>query len=400
MIDFEITKINCRDKNFRVISFGSLQYREHTSAHSFGMVPPIAKWSPLLASAKALTAMAEAWSSSAMASRPFAFCDPSRGKNTIFDAKPLFRKPLSPDSTTMTYSSIDSKRFLSSSSASSEETSFSVESLAQKLVDSEYSKIVVVVGAGASCSAGIPDFRTPGTGLYDKLEKYKLPMPESIFDLDYYTKATPLPFVDLCRDIWPGQEGGPKPTPAHHFLKLLEQKGLLHRIYTQNIDGLEALARISTDKLVECHGHFRSASCTNCKTEMDIEDCRKIMVDDGKPPECPKCGSLVKPNIVFFGEEMPSRFMEKIDGDTVACDLLLVFGTSLLVMPVAGIPSWVNRNVPRVLFNLEPAGGIGTGISKHLRKDLFLQGDCDDSVRSLCDLTGWGKDLEALIDSD
>ena len=282
-------------------------------------------------------------------------------------------------------------------SSSSQNENLSVKSLAHKLADSEYSKIVVLVGAGASCSAGIPDFRTPGTGLYDKLGKYNLPVPEAIFDLDYYTKVTPLPFVDLCQDIWPGQEDGPKPTPTHHFLKLLEEKQLLHRIYTQNIDGLEALAGISTDRLVECHGHFRSSSCTNCKTTIPIEECQKTIVEEGMPPKCPRCGSLVKPDIVFFGEEMPSRFMELIDKDVEDCDLLLVFGTSLLVMPVAGIPSWVGKDCPRILFNREPAGGIGSGISKHLRQDLFLQGDCDDSVKSLCDLTGWKRDLEALI---
>ena len=130
---------------------------------------------------------------------------------------------------------------------------------------------------------------------------------------------------------------------------------------------------------------------------MPIEECRRIMVDEGKPPICEKCGSLVKPNIVFFGEEMPPRFMNLIDGDANACDLLLVFGTSLLVMPVAGIPSWVSKECPRILFNREPAGGIGTGISKHLRKDLFLQGDCDDRVRQLCELAGWDTDLQDLV---
>ena len=270
----------------------------------------------------------------------------------------------------------------------------SVELLADRLATAKFSNIIALVGAGASCSAGIPDFRTPGTGLYDKLGKYNLPVPEAIFDLEYYTKTTPLPFVDLCQTIWPGQDTGPKPTPTHHFLKLLEEKQLLSRIYTQNIDGLEALAGISTDKLVECHGHFRSASCVNgsCKNrQIPIENCRKAMVDKGKAPVCQECGSLVKPDIVFFGEEMPSRFMELIDKDMDGCDLLLIFGTSLLVMPVAGIPSWVAPSCPRVLFNLEPVGGIGRRTPK---RDLFLQGDCDDSVQTVCDLAGWKEDLE------
>eukprot|EP00536_Pseudo-nitzschia_multiseries_P015869 jgi/Psemu1/299116/fgenesh1_pm.968_\ len=289
------------------------------------------------------------------------------------------------------------------SSASSDNTDddddddgkLSVELLANELAKSNYSKIIALVGAGASCSAGIPDFRTPGTGLYDQLSEYNLPFPEAIFDLGYY-KNNPMPFVDLCKAIWPGQESGPKPTLSHTFLKLLEEKKLLHRIYTQNIDGLEALAGVSTDKLVECHGHFRSSSCVACKTRMPIDDCQRTVVERGAPPTCQSCGSLVKPDVVFFGEEMPSRFCDLIDSDVEECDLLLILGTSLMVMPVAGIPSWVSPKCPRVLLNRELAGGIGSGRGARSKTDLFLKGDCDDTVRNLCDLAGWTKDLEAL----
>jgi len=279
----------------------------------------------------------------------------------------------------------------SSSSGQHTESSLTSEVLAEKLINDEYSNVVILVGAGASCSAGIPDFRTPGTGLYDRLDKYQLPMPESIFDLDYYTRVDPMPFVDLCQTIWPGQEGGPKPTPTHHFMRLLEQKGILRRIYTQNIDGLEALAGVSVDKLVECHGHFRSSSCTKCKQPMPIDDCYASIVKRGLAPVCSGCEGFVKPDIVFFGEELPSRFQDLIDQDMAECDLLLVVGTSLLVMPVAGIPSWVARSCPRVLLNREPAGQIGRRSG-----DLFWRGDCDDSVNTLCQLAGWTSDIEEL----
>jgi len=270
----------------------------------------------------------------------------------------------------------------------------SVERLAEGLARSDYTKIVALVGAGASCSAGIPDFRTPGTGLYDQLDKYNLPMPEAVFDLGYYTKVSPQPFVEVCRSIWPGQKRGPKPTPAHHFLGLLHQNALLRRVYTQNIDGLESLAGIPDDKLVECHGHFRSASCTQCSEPMPIESCRTTILEEGKAPICRSCRGLVKPDIVFFGEELPDRFQKLVYKDTEECDLLLVFGTSLLVMPVAGIPSWVDRDCPRVLFNREPAGDIGQRFES---RDLFLRGDCDESVRAVSDLAGWTTDLETAI---
>ena len=298
----------------------------------------------------------------------------------------------------------NTKRFFSSSDNNGNDNinagGMSVELLADQLVNSKYSKIIALVGAGASCSAGIPDFRTPGTGLYDQLSGYNLPFPEAIFELDYY-KKNPMPFVDLCKAIWPGQESGPKPTLSHTFLKLLEEKNCLHRIYTQNIDGLEALAGVSTEKLVECHGHFRSSSCVACNKPMRFEECRKTIVDEGIAPMCHDCGSLVKPDIVFFGEEMPSRFQELIDKDMEECDLLLILGTSLMVMPVAGIPSWVSSNCPRILLNRELVGDIttSTGIFGEVgknTKDLFLKGDCDDSVRNLCDLTGWTDEIENL----
>jgi len=261
-----------------------------------------------------------------------------------------------------------------------------IDSLAKNLANSEYTNVVVLVGAGASVSAGIPDFRTPGSGLYDRLQKYNLPMPESIFELDYY-RDNPLPFVDLCRSIWPGKEDGPKPTVTHAFLKLLQEQNALRRIYTQNIDGLEALAGVDTDSLVECHGHFRTSSCISCRAPSD--DCQSS-VFQGEVPKCQICGSLVKPDIVFFGEELPRRFQNLVDDDMEECDLLLVIGTSLLVMPVAAIPSFVKKDCPRVMFNREM---VGFAFSPKQR-DLFVQGDCDDSVRKLCHLAGWDKQLE------
>lgn len=81
-----------------------------------------------------------------------------------------------------------------------------LETLTEKLSNQKFQNIVVLIGAGASVSAGIPDFRTPGTGLYDRLRHYQLPYPEAIFDLDYYQNQ-PKPFVELCQEIWPGKEG-------------------------------------------------------------------------------------------------------------------------------------------------------------------------------------------------
>ena len=98
----------------------------------------------------------------------------------------------------------------------------------------ECENVVVLSGAGVSVAAGIPDFRTPGTGLYDNLQKYNLPYPEAVFDVGFY-KDNPQPFCSLAKEIWPGITHSP--TLTHSFMSLLASKGKLLRAYTQNIDG-------------------------------------------------------------------------------------------------------------------------------------------------------------------
>ena len=117
--------------------------------------------------------------------------------------------------------------------------------------------IIVMVGAGVSVSAGIPDFRTPGTGLYSNLQKYNLPKPEAVFDVDFFAE-NPQPFYQLAKELFPG---GYKPTRAHAFVRLLHEKGLLLRLFSQNIDSLETQAGIPADKVVAAHGNFDSAWC-------------------------------------------------------------------------------------------------------------------------------------------
>lgn len=116
-------------------------------------------------------------------------------------------------------------------------------------------------------AAGIPDFRSPDTGLYNNLQKYKLPYPTAIFELDYFL-TKPKPFFALAKELYPGTF---KPTPCHYFIKLLHEKGLLVRHYTQNIDTLERIAGIPDEKLVEAHGTFYSNHCLVCRKEYSME---------------------------------------------------------------------------------------------------------------------------------
>src|ERR1700754_5350784 len=112
-------------------------------------------------------------------------------------------------------------------------------------------------GAGISTSAGIPDFRSPDTGLYANLARLNLPYAEAVFDINYF-RNNPLPFYTLAHELFPGKF---RPTITHAFIKLLHQKGKLHRCYTQNIDTLERMAGVPDFKIIEAHGSFASHRC-------------------------------------------------------------------------------------------------------------------------------------------
>ena len=147
--------------------------------------------------------------------------------------------------------------------------------------------IVVLAGAGISVSSGIPDFRSK-TGLYETLDTASLGLScaEDLFDLEQFLHD-PRPFYRFARNLYPSKDGksGPKPTPAHRFLALLSERGMLRRVYTQNIDGLEERARVPSANIVQTHGSLRHASCLKCKRRVDSDD---IMEDvwAGRVPKC------------------------------------------------------------------------------------------------------------------
>jgi NAD-dependent SIR2 family protein deacetylase len=217
------------------------------------------------------------------------------------------------------------------------------------------------------------------------LQKYNLPFPEAVFDLNFYRK-NPKPFLSLAKEIWPGVQHSP--TLTHSFVALLSQKGLLLRNYSQNIDGLEFLATIPCHKIVECHGHFRSASCIDCRRPSD--DCKSIILETNDFPTCNHCGGYVKPDIVFFGEGLPDRYMHLLPRDLDEADLLLIMGTSLMVAPVSMIPDMVDGTCKRVLLNKERMGNCHDDKDE---RDVIPEGDCDDSVRMFAKLLNWEDEL-------
>ncbi|KAI0632355.1 DHS-like NAD/FAD-binding domain-containing protein [Trametes polyzona] len=243
--------------------------------------------------------------------------------------------------------------------------------------------VFVMVGAGVSTAAGIPDFRSPGTGLYSNLQRLNLPYPEAVFEINYF-RQNPAPFYTLARELYPGKF---RPTLTHTFVKLLADHKLLDTCFTQNIDTLERQAGVPDDKIVAAHGNFASQHCIDCHASFDGAKMRKA-IESGDIVKCGKCGGLVKPDIVFFGESLPEDFYKKVPRLRSA-DLLIIIGTSLTVQPFAGLTSLVPERCPRILINLDRAGDIGARSD-----DVVLLGRCDETVRKLCKELGWEEELD------
>ncbi|KAL6047688.1 NAD-dependent protein deacetylase [Balamuthia mandrillaris] len=275
--------------------------------------------------------------------------------------------------------------------------------IAHHIAQRRCERIVVMTGAGISVASGIPDFRSPGTGLYYNLQQYNLPTPTSIFDIEYF-KQRPEPFFHLAKELYPGKF---QPNAVHCFIKLLWEKGLLLRNYTQNIDALERLAGVPEEALVEAHGSFFSSGCTNaeCRKQFNYLEVKEH-IEEGRIPRCDQCSHLIKPNITFFGEALPERFFSLMEKDFAHCDLLIVIGTSLKVKPFSELIRKVPPNTPRLLINRQEVGkdwdptgrkgGFRFNECDNKRDVLFL-GDCIDGVQCLAKLLGWDEELDSLV---
>ncbi|KAM7164734.1 NAD-dependent protein deacetylase sirtuin-3, mitochondrial [Macrochelys suwanniensis] len=263
-----------------------------------------------------------------------------------------------------------------------------LQDVAELIQKKECHRMVVMAGAGISTPSGIPDFRSPGSGLYSNLQQYNIPYPEAIFEIAYFFH-NPKPFFTLAKELYPGNY---RPNYSHYFLRLLHDKGLLLRLYTQNIDGLERVAGIPLDKLVEAHGTFATATCTVCRRSYPGEDFRGDVMAD-KIPHCPVCSGLIKPDIVFFGEELPHRFFLHVT-DFPMADVLFIIGTSLEVQPFASLADAVRSSIPRVLINRDLVGPFAY---QPQYNDVALLGDVISGVEKFVELMGWKEEMQELI---
>ncbi|KAI1427435.1 DHS-like NAD/FAD-binding domain-containing protein [Xylaria sp. FL1777] len=263
----------------------------------------------------------------------------------------------------------------------------SIAAVAELIKRGQAKRIVVMTGAGISTAAGIPDFRSPKTGLYHNLARLNLPHPEAVFEIDFF-RDNPRPFYVLAKELYPGNF---HPTISHTFVALLAKRKLLRMLFTQNIDCLERAAGVPPELIVEAHGSFATQRCIDCKGPYPDAEMRKC-VESASPPICvhEECRGFVKPDIVFFGEQLPNTFFKNASVPQEA-DLVIVVGTSLMVHPFAGLPRLARDSVPRLLLNMERVGDLGTRPD-----DVLCLGPCDDGIRKLADELGWRDELEKM----
>jgi NAD-dependent deacetylase len=199
---------------------------------------------------------------------------------------------------------------------------------------------VALTGAGISTPSGIPDFRSPASGLWDNVD------PMAVASI-YGFKQNPDAFYEWIYPLAQLIERA-VPNPAHQALADLEQHGPLRALITQNIDLLHSQA--GSQSVYEVHGHLREATCQECQHKLPTADIFPQFLATKKMPGCPLCRGVLKPDVVLFGEMLPMRVMQAAQRETKRCDLMLVAGSSLAVAPAGDLPLQAKMNGARLII--------------------------------------------------
>jgi NAD-dependent deacetylase len=209
-------------------------------------------------------------------------------------------------------------------------------------------RAVVFTGAGISTESGIPDFRSPG---------------------GIWTQYQPIDFRDFMaseamrREAWRRKFAvepalaSARPNRGHRAVAELVRRGIASAVVTQNIDGLHQASGVPAEKVVELHGNTTYARCLACGARHELDDIRPEFERTGEAPTCRACGGIVKSATISFGQPMPEEAMARAREETLACDLFLAVGSSLVVYPAAGFPALAKRRGARLaILNRDPTG--------------------------------------------
>ncbi len=223
-----------------------------------------------------------------------------------------------------------------------------IEQVAELVSTSE--RIIFFTGAGVSTESGIPDFRGPD-GIWSKYD------PED-FSIDRFLADS-----NVRKMHWEFLTSGQlnmteaQPNPAHYAIADLEQMGKLYGVVTQNVDGLHQKAGVSENIVFQLHGDLSHAKCLSCTTRYPMEEIVKWMQKDKdiEEPKCAACKGMLKPDAVFFGEQLPWAVLMESEKRSRSCDLCIVLGSSLIVYPAALIPQYAQQGGAKlVIINMGP----------------------------------------------
>ena len=209
----------------------------------------------------------------------------------------------------------------------------STQDLARLIADAQ--RMVVFTGAGISTESGIPDFRSPG-GVWSQMKP--IYFQEFVASEEKRREAWDRAFTG--RAGWVGRE----PNAGHHAVARLVASGKCSAVITQNVDNLHQASGVPADKVIELHGNASYATCLECGERHELPDLKALYEATGDLPVCRDCGGLVKTATISFGQAMPAGPMARAEAETLACDLFLVLGSSLVVYPAAGFPIIAKRN--------------------------------------------------------
>jgi NAD-dependent deacetylase len=207
-------------------------------------------------------------------------------------------------------------------------------------------RIVFFTGAGISTESGIPDFRSPG---------------------GIWTKMAPIDFRDFMaseearRETWRRKFvtdqtiRAAEPNRGHRAVARLIRERRARSVITQNIDGLHQLSGVADSHVIELHGNSTYATCLSCAKRYEIDDIKADFEVSNDPPYCHACGGYVKAATISFGQSMPAQAMRRAEAETLAADLFIVAGSSLVVYPAAGFPEIAKENgASLVIVNRDP----------------------------------------------
>lgn len=207
---------------------------------------------------------------------------------------------------------------------------------------------VVFTGAGISTESGIPDFRSPG-GIWTRMAP--------IYFQDFLASE------EMRRETWrrrfvmEDMFRGAEPNRGHRAVATLVRRGTVRAVITQNIDGLHQASGVPEEKVIELHGNTTYAACLECGERHELGPIREAFERDGALPLCVKCDGLVKTATISFGQSMPVVPMQRAEQATLAADLFIVLGSSLVVYPAAGFPEMAKYNGSKlVIVNREETG--------------------------------------------